>query len=158
MQESKTPNSKREILKKQGTLNPHPERVSDPLFLENDFFDPLDLVQTKYEMLRRVREEGHSVTSAAESFGFSRVSFYKTQAAFEEYGLVGLVPSRRGPHGAHKLSEIVIDFLLQSVDQDKSLRPPSLAKLVEERFGFSLHPRTIEKALVQCQKKPRSKI
>ncbi len=99
-----------------------------------------------------------SVTSAAESFGFSRVSFYKAQAAFKEHGLAGLVPSRRGPHGAHKLSEAVIDFLLQAADEDKSRRPMTLSKLVEERFGFSLHPRTIEKALAQRQKKPRSRI
>lgn len=158
MQVSNASDSKREILKQQGTLNPHPEDVRDPLFAENDFFDPLDLVQVKYEMLRRVSEDGHSVTSAAESFGFSRVSFYKAQAAFKEDGLAGLVPSRRGPHGAHKLSEAVIDFLLQALDEDKSRRAVTLAKLVEERFGFSLHPRTIEKAMVQRQKKPRAKI
>lgn len=158
MQQSKASDSKREILKQQGTLNPCPQDVRDPLFLENDFFDPLDLVQTKYEMLRRVSEDGHSVKSAAESFGFSRVSFYKAQAAFNEHGLAGLVPSRRGPHGAHKLSETVTDFLLQAAREDKSRRPVTLARLVEERFGFSLHPRTIEKALAQRQKKPRAKI
>jgi transposase len=158
MAKSNTPDSKREILKQQGTLNPRPQDVIDPLFLENDFFDQLDLVQTKYEMLRRVSEDGQSVTNAAESFGFSRVSFYKAQAAFNEYGLAGLVPSRRGPHGAHKLSETVINFLSQAVDEDKSRRAVTLAKLVEERFGFSLHPRTIEKALAQRQKKPKAKI
>jgi transposase len=158
MTKSKTPDSKREILKQQGTLNPRPEDVIDPLFLKNDFFDSLDLVQTKYEMLRRVSEDGQSVTNAAESFGFSRVSFYKVQAAFNEYGLAGLVPSRRGPHGAHKLSETVINFLSQAVDEDKSRRAVTLAKLVEERFGFSVHPRTIEKALAQRQKKPKAKI
>lgn len=158
MRKSKTSDFKREILKQQGTLNPHPQDVRDPLFLENDFFDACDLVQTKYEMLRRVMREGQSVTSVAESFGFSRVSFYKAQAAVEEHGLAGLVPSRRGPHGAYKLSGTVIDFLFQAADEDRSRRPATLAKLVEERFGFSLHPRTIEKALSQRQKKPRSKI
>jgi len=158
MRGSKTSDSKREILKEQGALNPRPENVRDPLFAESDFFDPLDLVQTKYEMLRRVLREGQSVTIVAESFGFSRVSFYKTLAAFEKHGLAGLVPSRRGPHGAYKLSETVLDFLFQALDEDKSRRSTTLAKLVEERFGFSLHPRTIEKALVQRQKKPRSKI
>lgn len=157
MQENYTSNPKQEILKRQGALNPRPQDVSDPLFLANDFFDPCDLVQVKYEMLRRVREEGQSVSCAAESFGFSRVSFYKAQAAFEEYGLAGLVPSRRGPRGAHKLSEIVMDFLLQSLDEDKSLRSSTLAKRVRECFGFSLHPRTIEKALTQRQKKPRTR-
>lgn len=157
MAQSKTPDSKREILKKQGALNPHPEKVSDPLFLENDFFDPLDLVQTKYEMLRRVHREGRNVKSAAESFGFSRVSFYQSQSDFKQEGLSGLVPCRRGPRGAHKLLDPVIDFMLKAVDEDKSLRPPALAALVKERFGFSIHPRSIERALARRQKKPRGK-
>ncbi|MHB9124567.1 MAG: helix-turn-helix domain-containing protein [Armatimonadota bacterium] len=157
MAQSKLQDYKREILKKQGALNPHPERVTDPLFLENDFFDPLDLVQTKYEMLRRVHKEGQSVSSAAASFGFSRVSFYQAQAAFREQGLAGLVPSRRGPHGAHKLSDQVIEFMRQAMDEDESLRPSALAVLVEGRFGFSIHPRSIERALAGCQKKQRGK-
>ena len=46
---------KRQTLRRHGTLNPEPESVTDPLFHGNDFFDPNDLVQVKYEMLRRVR-------------------------------------------------------------------------------------------------------
>jgi hypothetical protein len=78
-------------LQQQGTLNPRPKAVRDPLFLQDDFFDPRDLVQVKYEMLRRVRTEGQSVTDAAVSFGFSRPSFYQAQSAFEDDGLAGLV-------------------------------------------------------------------
>ena len=64
------------------------------------FFDPEDLVQVKYEMLRRVREEGAAVTQASAAFGFSRPSFYAAQAAFQEAGLPGLVPQRPGPRRA----------------------------------------------------------
>jgi hypothetical protein len=52
--------SKGESLRHQGVLNPHPQKVADPLFLRGEFFDPRDLVQVKYEMLRRVRVEGAS--------------------------------------------------------------------------------------------------
>ena len=68
---------KLEILKKYGALNLRPERVKDTLFLEEEFFDPHDLMQTKYEMLRRVQKDGESVTQAASRFGFSRLSFYR---------------------------------------------------------------------------------
>jgi hypothetical protein len=34
------------------TLNPHPEKVTDPAFGPGGFFDPADLVQVKYEMVR----------------------------------------------------------------------------------------------------------
>src|SRR4051812_49751372 len=36
----------------QGTLNPRADDVRDPAFVDSEFFDPRDLVQVKYEMLR----------------------------------------------------------------------------------------------------------
>ena len=68
---------KRAILKAHKTLNAHPERVRDELFQTNEFFDPNDIVQLKYEMLRRVQLDGWTVTAAVQAFGFSRPSFYK---------------------------------------------------------------------------------
>ena len=52
-------------LRQQGTLNPRPGRVSDALFVKDSFFDSRDLVQVKYEMLRRVQAENHSVAIGA---------------------------------------------------------------------------------------------
>ena len=46
---------KREALARDGVLNPHPEAVRDPLFAANPFFDPDDLLQVRYEMVRRHR-------------------------------------------------------------------------------------------------------
>ena len=71
--------SKGESLRQQGVLNPHPEKVADPLFHGSEFFDPRDLVQVKYEMLRRVRVERASVTEVTQAFGFSRPVFYQAQ-------------------------------------------------------------------------------
>ena len=49
------------ILRQTHTLHPHPERVRDPLFTSGSpFFDPRDLVQVKYELLRKVRVDGCS--------------------------------------------------------------------------------------------------
>jgi hypothetical protein len=45
---------KAEELAKSRTLNPHPEAVVDAQFASSEFFDPADLVQVKYEMVRRV--------------------------------------------------------------------------------------------------------
>src|SRR5215813_11589861 len=87
-------------LQQHGTVNPRPKAVRDELFLQDEFFDPRDLVQVKYEMLRRVRTDGKSVTDAATNFGFSRPSFYQAQSAFEQDGLAGLVPRKRGPKQA----------------------------------------------------------
>ena len=44
---------KTEALRRHGSLHPHPELVRDEMFCKDDFFDPQDAVQVKYEMLRR---------------------------------------------------------------------------------------------------------
>ena len=61
---SKTGTAKVKALLEEGTLNPSPGKVHDPKFQENEFFDPRDLVQVKYEMLRRVSIEKASVTES----------------------------------------------------------------------------------------------
>jgi transposase len=147
--------SKLRTLQQQGTLNPRPKTVRDELFLQNEFFDPRDLVQVKYEMLRRVRTEGKSVTDAAATFGFSRPSFYQAQFAFEEDGLAGLVPRKRGPKQAHKLTEEVLTFIGEVRQEEPSIRLPELVKRIQERFGTTVHPRSIERSLLRHQKKQR---
>lgn len=141
-------------LRRQHAVNPRPQAVRDPAFSgENPFFDPNDLVQVKYEMLRRVREEGQRVSEASASFGFSRPSFYQAQAAFCESGLPGLVPERPGPKRAHKLSEAVLDLLEEALAEEPTLKSPALARLLAERLGLSVHPRSIERALARRRKK-----
>jgi transposase len=152
---AKRTDAKTEALKKQRALNPRPQKVSDELFQQSEFFDPRDLVQVKYEMLRRVRVEGLPVSEAARAFGFSRVAFYRALTAFREHGLPGLVPKRPGPRQAHKLSDSVLDFIEQQQAEDKTLRAPALAKMVLKKFGLSVHPRSIERALFRRQKRGR---
>jgi transposase len=144
---------KLDSLRQQGTLNPRPEGVSDELFVKSEFFDARDMVQVKYEMLRRVEKDGRPITETAAAFGFSRPSFYQAQSAFEQDGLVGLVPRKRGPKAAHKLTGKIIEFLQQICQVDPSLRSTELASRVAKRFGVIVHPRTIERGLERRQKK-----
>jgi transposase len=153
----KTPDAepKTQALRQSGTLNPRPQDVHDELFREQAFFDPRDLVQVKYEMLRRVSQDGHSISQAAVSFGFSRPSFYQAQTAFEASGLAGLVPQKRGPKQGHKLTLEVLEFLRKARAVDAEAKPAALAQMVQERFGMAVHPRTIERGLLRGQKKRR---
>jgi len=153
----KTPDAepKTQALRQSGTLNPRPQDVRDELFREHAFFDPRDLVQVKYEMLRRVGQDGHSISQAAISFGFSRPSFYQAQTAFEASGLAGLVPQKRGPKQGHKLTPEILEFLRKARAGDAEVKPAALAQLVQERFGVAVHPRTIERGLLRDQKKRR---
>jgi transposase len=138
---------KLEALRAERSLNPRPEAVRDERFADSEFFDRRDLVQVKYEMVRRVRVDGDAVSRSASEFGFSRPSFYQAKAALDAGGLPGLVPARPGPRGAHKLTEEVVAFARERLEADPSLRSAALAGLIEERFGLRVHPRSVERAL-----------
>lgn len=146
--------SKLDALLEEGTLNPAPERVRDPKFQDGEFFDPRDAVQVKYEMLRRVRIENASVTHAASEYGVSRPTYYQARANFDEAGVAGLVPRKRGPQRPHKLHAEVMAFLEQQVVPGQPIRARELVKRVRQEFGLDVHPRTIERAL-RGKKTPR---
>jgi transposase len=149
------PDPKVQALRQSGTFNPQAKRVGDPLFGEHDFFDPRDLVQVKYEMVRRVRVEGQSIQQTARAFGFSRPSFYAAQSTLQREGLPGLIPRRRGPRRPRKLTPEVMALIEELLSEDPSLRARGLVKRIESQLGVRLHPRTIERALGQDQKKRR---
>lgn len=148
------PDPKLEALRTRGTVNPHPERVGDPLFGADAFFDARDVVQVRYEMLRRVEVEGHAVTQACTAFGVSRPVFYRSRAALTEEGLGGLVPKKRGPRQGHKLSPEVMEGIEAALAVDRSLDGEALVGHVEEQHGIRVHPRSIQRALERRKKKP----
>lgn len=145
--------SKRHELQRRNSLHPHPERVTDPLFETDPFFDCRDAVQVKYEMLRRVRVDGRSVTKAAGESGFSRPTFYEVRAAFEQAGMPGLLPVKKGPRRAHKLTKDVMSYIDEQLAIEPSLPMTVLAQRVHEHFGLSVHPRSIKRALNRQVKK-----
>ena len=145
--------AKADTLRRKGALNRKPERVADAFFQEEEFFDPRDLVQVKYEMLRRVRTEGKTVTEAAGAFGMSRFTYYKVESSFQQDGLPGLMPKKPGPQGRHKLTPKVLAFMEEETAKDPSLHVGGLLALVEERFGLTVHRRTVERALGGLKKK-----
>src|SRR6266699_2623873 len=65
---ARTKGGKREALARDGALNPHPEAVRDSLFADNPFFDPKDLVQVRYEMVRRHKADGIPISDVAATF------------------------------------------------------------------------------------------
>lgn len=147
MRQLKRNDPKAAALVRDGTLNPSPERVSDPKFRDGDFFDPRDAVQVKYEMLRRVSVENVSVTDATVEYGVSRPTYYQAKANFDEAGVAGLVPKKRGPRGPHKLQGEILAFVEQRHVPGSPIRARELADLVREHFSVDVHPRTIERAL-----------
>ena len=156
---SKIPDEKLAALRQYHALHRQPGKVTDEAFISgNLFFDARDLVQLKYEMLRRVHKEKQAVTQAAKAFGFSRPAFYQAQAIFEKEGLSGLLPEAPGPRRAHKLKDEVMDFIEQALAQEATLRAGTMAKMIQEKFGIPVHPRSIERALARRKKNRRKGI
>lgn len=137
-----------------GTLNPFPDKVADTKFRQGEFFDPRDVVQVKYEMLRRVLVDRASVTEATAEYGVSRPTYYQAKASFDEAGVGGLVPKKRGPRGPHKLQGEILDFIETRHVRGEPIRARELAIRVREEFSVEVHPRTIERALRE-KKTPR---
>ena len=144
-----------EALRAEGALYRHAEQVTDAVFATHEFFDPRDVVQVKYEMIRRVEIEAQPIATTAAAFHFSRPSFYQAQRAFQQHGLAGLLPQKRGPRGGHKLTAEIVAFLQELRDTEPALPAPKLARRVAQRFATTVHPRSIERALARKEKKRR---
>lgn len=144
---------KEEALSRYGSLNPRPQAVTDPQFSGDEFFDPRDTVQVRYEMVRRVEVEGDPVSATARAFGCSRPTFYHARKSLQEEGLGGLVPKKRGPRRGHKMKGEVLSAVLSAKEEDPGLSAEELAEMVLSRFGVSVHPRTVRRALSGVKKK-----
>ena len=153
MAKQKRPHPKAEALARDGALNPHPEAVRDPLFLDNPFFDADDLVQVRYEMVRRHQADHVPISDVARAFGVSRPTFYKAQSALADHGLAGLVPQQRGPKDGHKISAEVLAY----IDQLRAARPdltvPQCVDAIATRFGVHVHRRSLERAMARKKKR-----
>jgi transposase len=131
-------------LEAHGLVHPRPEAVTAALFVGPEpFFSPADKLQVKYEMVRAHVVDGLTVVAAASTHGYSRPSFYLAAAAFAEAGMAGLVDERPGRRGPLRLTEEVAAFVRAA---PPSVSGAELARQVSERFGVSLHRRTVEKA------------
>jgi transposase len=150
-QTQRTP--KEQALARDGALNPNPQDVRDQLFQDNPFFDPKDLVQVRYEMVRRHQADGLPISDVANIFGVSRPTFYKAQSALADHGLAGLAPRVRGPKDGHKISAEVIAFVEELKAMTPDLTVPQYVGAIATRFGISVHRRSLERALARKKKR-----
>jgi transposase len=149
------PQAKRKVLQTTGTFNPRAALVRHPLFEQSSFFDPQDLLQLKYETLRAIQADHSSIAKAAREFGLSRPTIYEAQTQFQQQGLQGLLPRKRGPKAAHKLTDELLQYLQEQATAEPQAKTEELARRVRQRYAVKLHPRTIEKALKAKAKRGR---
>jgi len=152
MAKAKTGDGKTAALARDGALNPRPEAVRDALFADNPFFDPADLVQVRYEMVRRHEVDGQLISEAAVNFGVSRPTFYKAQAALATTGLAGLLPGQRGPKAGHKLSAEILAFDADLRANSPEINMSQRLQAIEGQFRIRIHRRSLERALARKKK------
>lgn len=150
------PDAKLAALAASGVLNRTPQAVRDPLFHAGGFFDPRDLLQLRYEMVRRHRIENVPVAVTAQLFGVSVPTAYQAHAAFEAGGLAGLLPKRRGPKHGHKLTPEILSHIEQRRRERPDWRARDLLAELQQRFGLTIHRRSLERVLRDKKKLPRS--
>jgi transposase len=134
-------------LKATATLNRNPDAVVDVLFRGRGFFDPRDLLQVRYEMVRRHRVEDVPVATTARLFGVSLPTVYQAQAAFAEEGLAGLLSKRRGPKQGHKLTPEILAHIEQRRSERPDWRTSDLVADLQRTFRLTIHRRSLERVL-----------
>ena len=153
MEGRKRDTAKRRVLYQNNTLNKNADKVTDPKFKNVAFFDPDDIVQVKYEMLRSAQKDGTGIIKASKSFGFSRITFYKLSKAFKENGLSVLLPQKKGPRRAHKLTREVMEFVGRLIEKKPGIKSGGIREEIKDRFNLTVHKRSIERAINRSKKK-----
>ena len=146
---------KRDYLASAGALHPRPADVQAEPFRSHRFFDPLDKVQVKYEMLRAHAVDGQSVVTTAAAYGCSRETFYQALRAFEAHGILALRDEKRGRRGPVKLTPELIAWVRALAREEPTLSGRAIAQRLAEEHGLAVHRRTIERLLAQPRKKNR---
>src|SRR6266853_1296575 len=72
---------------------------------------------------------------------------------FQDAGLAGLLPQPRGPKEAHKLSAEVLDYVAGLQKDKPELTTVQCVQAVQDRFGITIHRRSLERARLRRKKK-----
>ena len=136
---------KKKFLEQEGLINPKPERISHPLFETLNFFDPIDLPQVRYEMIRAARVENISVSQACKLFGFSREYFYKLERSFMARGYVALLGSTMGRRPIIALNQEIVNFIVHRKMEQPTISGESLRQELQRLYSVDCSCRTVER-------------
>ena len=140
--------SKLEFLKQENLENSRADRVTHELFKNINFFDPYDLPQVRYEMLRTVHAEDTSVVNTCKLFGFSREIYYRLERKFMEEGLVCLLgSSKAGRRPLIALNQEIVNYIVYRKIDSPDLSGADLCKEICEIYKVDCSQRTVERLL-----------
>ena len=139
--------TKIDFLRSEGLLNARAERVAHPLFQETDFFDPLDLSQVRYEMLRYARGENSPVAEACRLFAYSREYFYQLERDFKERGVVALLAGPRGRRPILALNQEIVNFIVHRKIENPRLSGEALREEILRIYRVKCTSRTVNRVI-----------
>jgi transposase len=139
--------AKRAFLEATGALHPHPDRVRAQPFRQQRFFDPLDKVQVKYEMVRAHVVDAEPVAHVARGYGVTRETVYASTRRLAARGVLGLADEKRGRKGPLKVSSAMRSFIIEARRTEAALTTSALAERVATEFGVIVHKKTVERVL-----------
>lgn len=140
-------NTKIDFLSSEGLINPKPDRVKHQLFQLNNFFDPNDLPQVRYELIRSARVENYSVSQACRIFGFSREYFYKFERSFMERGFVAMLGSHKGRRPLLALNNEIVNLIIYRKLDNPNLSGEDLRKEILNLYKVDCSRRTVERVI-----------
>ena len=136
--------SKIDALKSTESYNEHHENVKAPLFSDDIFYDPSDIVQVRYEMLRGVREHYISVEEALKLYGISRGTYYNAKESFEKGGVVALVRVKPGPKG-NRIDPKAESCIYAYLSEHPKAKAPEICKRVLSSTGITVSESTMRR-------------
>lgn len=137
--------TKKEVLMANGTFNKTHEKVKSKKFLKGSFYDPMDIVQVKYEMLKEAEEGSQNIVQVAHEFGFSRASFYNIKKEFDKQGLSAFVGEKTGPKRAYKLTNACRDYIDRYVFEKPKASSNDITENLKKEVGINITKRTVER-------------
>ena len=140
---------KEAALREARCLNPRPEAVADEAFTAGpEFFDARDLVQVKYEMVRRVRAQGQPVSGGGGGVRvLPAVVLPGGRRRSTPPGWPGWSRPGRARGGRTSSPPRSSPSPASSWTLTRHCAAPSWPSAIEQRFGIRVHPRSVERAL-----------
>jgi len=142
---------KLQALRQGGTLNPAPEKVRHPLFASPSFSTPTICFRLNTSCCAPSSRRAFAGRSRRGVWPFA-AHVYEAQAHFKAKGLEGLLPEEARPKHPHKVDAEVMKVVQRWQAEESALDAVELAARVKQRWGITVHPRTVEKALADRQK------
>jgi len=136
---------KKDILIKNGTYNKNHGKVMKWKFREGGFYDPMDIVQVRYEMIKDAGGSGRTIKQVTDEYGYSRASYYHIKDNFDNGGMIALVPEKTGPKSARKLTDDLKEYITKYVEDNPSASSSRIAAEIERNKGITVSKRTVER-------------